>query len=185
MNVLPDTALVEEATRLAQSCLSSLVLAHSHRTFLLGRAYAQARALSFDAEDLLLAALFHDLGLSDKFADPSRAFTEIGADLVQEFMVRHGDSERGRRLAEAIDLHMQMLPRWSKGPVVGLLQVGAWMDVTGLRARRIGPAEIASIEAAYPRGGVEHEIRSRLFGSLGSVSACMRLIVPKPRLKSE
>jgi hypothetical protein len=181
MNAFPDTSLLKEAMGLAERSLPAPILYHSQRVFLLGRAYAQARGLAFDEEDLLLAALFHDLGLTDSFADPRKAFTEIGADLLDEFMTRHGDPARGQLLAEAIDMHMQLLPRWSKGPVVGLLQVGAWMDVSGLRARRVGRAHIERIEAAYPRSGFEPEFQARLRRSFGSVRACARLIWPKAR----
>jgi hypothetical protein len=181
MNQFPDTALIREATRFAEASLSSSVLQHSRRAFLLGRAYADVRAVSFDEEDLLLAALFHDLGLSDAFSDPGRAFTEIGADLVDSFLTRHGDPARGQLLAEAIDLHMQLFPRWSKGPVVGLLQVGAWMDASGRRARDVGRSRIAEIEAAHPRAAFESEFRARLLGSLGSFRACARLVFPRSR----
>ena len=44
---------------------------------------------------------------------------------------------------------MQMLPKWQKGPTVGLLQVGAWMDVTGLRQWSVS-REAREIAEAYP-----------------------------------
>jgi len=181
MNELPDTPLVQEATRFAQAALTPSIQRHSQRTFLLGRAYARARAIAFDEEDLLLAALFHDLGLTDTFADSRKAFTEIGAGLLEEFLTQRGDPRRGQLLGEAIDFHMQLLPRWSKGPVVGLLQVGAWMDVSRLRAGRVGRDRIASVEAVFPRAEFESEFNARLRKSFGSFRSCARLLVPKSR----
>jgi len=179
MNELPDTALVQEATKLVSAALPPTLLRHSQRTFLLGQAYARTQSIGFDAEDLLLAALFHDLGLTDSHADRRKAFTEIGSRVLEDFMTRHGDAERGRLLARAIDFHMQVLPRWSKGPVVGLLQVGAWMDASRLRSGRVGRARIAEVEAAFPRNGFEPEFNARLRRSLGSFRACARLVFPK------
>jgi HD domain len=181
MHQFPDTPIVKEAAQLARANLSAAIFQHSQRAFLLGKAYAEARRLAFDEEDLFLAALFHDLGLSESFANPRKAFTEIGADLVEQFLTRHGDPSRGCALAEAIALHMQLLPRWSKGPVVGLLQVGAWMDASKLRSGSVGRAVIASIEAEFPRTGFELEFRSRLFRSFGSLRACTRLAFPAAR----
>ena len=177
----PDTSLLREATQLAQGSLPSPILAHSRRTFLLGRAYAREKRISLDEEDLLLAALFHDLGLSDAYADRRKAFTEIGADLLEQFLSERGDAARGRCLAEAIDLHMQLFPRWSRGPVVGLLQVGAWMDASRRKLRTVGQARVAEIEAAYPRADFDPEFRRRLLGSLGSLRACTHLLFPRAR----
>jgi len=181
MNTLPDTQLVKEATRFAQGALTLPLLYHSQRVFLLGRAYAEARSVSFEEEDLLLAALFHDLGLSDALANPKKAFTEIGGDLILDLLTQHGDPARGRLLAEAIDFHMQLLPRWSKGPVVGLLQVGAWMDASGRRSRSVGVDRIAAVKEQYPRGEFEPEFRRRLRKSFGSFRACVRLVLPRAR----
>ena len=178
MRPLPDTPLVTEAMRIVQNDLTTEVLRHSQRAFLLGRAYAKSKRIAFDEEDLLLAALFHDLGLSDAHADPTRAFTEIGAEQVQGFMAARADRTRGARLADAISFHMQLLPRWSKGPVAGLLQVGAWMDASGLRKRTVSRETLAEVQAAFPRVGFDAEFRRRFKRSLGSPRACLRLLCP-------
>ncbi|HKP64171.1 MAG TPA: HD domain-containing protein [Polyangiales bacterium] len=179
---LPDTRLIQEAARLAQTNLPPPIYLHSQRTFLLGREYARAAKIAFEEEDLLLAALFHDLGLSDAFADSRRAFPEIGGTLAREFMTERGQAVRGRVLAEAIDLHMQLFPRWSKGPITGLLQVGAWMDAAKRRANTLDGRRIAEIEAAYPRNGFKPEFQSRFRRALGSWRACARLVFPTARL---
>lgn len=58
---------------------------------------------------------------------------------------------------------------------LGLLQVGAWMEVTGLRTVR---AEARSIARAHPREGFELLFPAALLKSIGSVSACTGLLVP-------
>jgi hypothetical protein len=179
---LPDTTLVREARRLAEASLTGAVLAHSFRTFLCGQAYAEARAISFDEEGLCVAALFHDLGLSRRFADRTRAFTEISARLLTDFLrVRDAGEGRSSVLAEAIELHMQILPRWSRGPEVGLLQVGAWMDVMGLRARSLDRRLRREIQRSYPRGAFGSEFGRSLVESIGSFRAWYRLLMPTAR----
>jgi hypothetical protein len=175
---IPDTALAQEASAIVRAVLPQSILHHSYRTFLLGRCYAERRRIVFDDEGLFLAALFHDLGLSDAWSDTSRAFTEIGATYVRAFLSERGTPERGAALAEAIELHMQLLPRWSYGSEAGLLQVGAWMDAVGLRSRRLGRISINEIEQAFPRGAFKKEFRSRILGSIGSIRSCVHLIFP-------
>jgi hypothetical protein len=79
------------------------------------------------------------------------------------------------------DLAMRFFPRFRRGAVVGLLQVGAWMDVMGLRRGRVGRQLIGEIEAALPRDGFGGEFRRRLLWSLGSFRACARVLFPRPR----
>jgi hypothetical protein len=76
---------------------------------------------------------------------------------------------------------MQLLPRWSKGPVVGLLQVGAWMDASKFRSGSVEPGLIARIETEFPRSAFDTEFRARLIASFGSLRACARLVFPAAR----
>jgi hypothetical protein len=74
---------------------------------------------------------------------------------------------------------MQLFPRWSRGPEAGLLQVGAWMDVVGLRGSTVGTIARRGIEEEYPRGRFATEFHVRLLRSLGSPRACLRLLFPR------
>jgi hypothetical protein len=183
MNTLPDTPLVREAVALVRSPLTTALFCHSQRVFVLGRAFASVRRVAFEEEDLMLAALFHDLGLTESHASPKRAFNEVGGDLLQAWLTERGEPARGRQLAEAIDLHMQLLPRWSRGAVVGLLQVGAWMDVSRTRASQIDNVIIERAEAQFPRDGFDSEFHQRLRGSLRSFRSCTGLILPRRRAR--
>lgn len=178
---LPDTALVQEATKVVRTQLRETVLAHSYRTFLLGRAYAEVKKLPFDEEGLLLAALFHDVGLEGPFADRQRPFTEVSATQLRIFLNARGEEVRARSLGEAVQFHMQLLPRWSKGPESGLLHIGAWMDVMGLRSNTLAREQLRAVEERYPRAGFDAEFQKRLFRSMGSFRACFRLFFPATR----
>jgi hypothetical protein len=176
---LPDSPLVARARAIATGVLADAVVRHSTRTFLLARAYAGVEAISFDDEGLLVAALLHDLGLSEAMRNPAGPFPEVGAAALRRlFGELAADPRRADLLAEAIELHMRLFPRWSRGAEVGLLQVGAWMDVMGRRKARV-PAQVReAIARDYPRGGFDGAFRRALIKSLGSLRACSVLVLP-------
>src|SRR5262249_61599145 len=102
-----------------------------------------------------------------------------GEELARFLEEREVPRERIGPLTDAILFHMQLVPRWSKGNVAGLLQIGAWMDVTGLRRGRI--AESArDIEARFPRGAFAKVFRRKLLATMTSPSACLGLLFPTP-----
>lgn len=175
---LPDTPLIREARSILERAAPGPLLDHSIRSFLFGRAYGREQGIDCDEEDLLLAALFHDLGLCADHRDPRVPFQIVGSRALRAFLAEHGVAPaRIEPLVDAIDFHLQMLPRWGKGPAAGLLQVGAWMDITGLRRRGIRD-RARVIESAYPRGGLRTRFYGLLFGSFGSVGACLGTLFP-------
>jgi hypothetical protein len=175
---LPDTPLVREARSLVERAAPPLLLSHSLRCFLLGRAYGRQHKIDCDEEGLLLAALFHDLGLAAAHRNPQLPFQRVGSQALRQFLTERGvAAERSSPLAEAIDFHMQLLPRWSRGPAAGLLQVGAWMDITGLRTWSIG-SDAKAIAAAYPRGDLRFRFYGMVLGSIGSLGSCLGILFP-------
>src|SRR5690242_19169140 len=90
---------------------------HSVRCYLLGRAYAHARSITFDDEALALAALFHDFRLTPAHRDRSRAFMHASAAVLRTFLDARGVArDRADAMSRAIVHHMQPFPRWSFGP---------------------------------------------------------------------
>jgi len=175
---LPDTALVKSSRKLLERAAPSAIVRHSIRAFLLGRAYARKKNIYFDEEGLALAAVFHDLGLTPEFSDPARPFTFASSRALRLYLKdRSVPAERIELLADAIEQHMQLFPRFSRGPEVGLLQVGAWMDVTGLRRGSVGD-EAKEIANRYPREGFDLMFPGALLHSIGSFRACAGLLFP-------
>lgn len=175
----PDSPLATEAEQIATAAYGAGMMNHCKRTFLLGKAYATVRGADFDEEGLYLAALFHDLGLCESHRDRSRPFTRCGSQALRGFMDQHDEpAPRAAVLAEAIDLHMQLLPLWGRGEVVGLLQVGAWMDMTGLRRWSVSD-QARQIAQALPREGFGMvAFNFALLGSIGSAASCIGLLAP-------
>ncbi|MBS2028245.1 MAG: HD domain-containing protein [Deltaproteobacteria bacterium] len=146
---LPDTLPVKKARALLEQAAPALIVAHTLRTFHLARAVGHKRALDFDEEGLALAALFHDLGLCEGHRVSGKPFPIASSRLLRAELTGQIPDERIGAMADAVEQHMQFFPRWSMGPVAGLLQIGAWMDVTG-RGRGQISEEATRIRAELP-----------------------------------
>jgi hypothetical protein len=176
---VPDTTLAREGRAIVSAVLSPAVLNHSLRAFLLGGAYARRFGIDFDDEGLYLAALFHDMGLFPGHRGPGQAFQLASSRELKTFLeAQNVPAARIRPLVDAIDFHMQLLPRWSRGNVAGLMQVGAWMDVTMLRRPAVR-REARAIAQAYPREGIDLEFPRALLGTFTSFAACGGLLRPE------
>lgn len=182
---LPDTAASKDAYRILTHAAPPELVNHSVRVYLLGKAYGQKKGIRFDDEGLYLAALFHDLGLCPAFKDTRLPFQVNSSRVLREFLLKRGFAQkRVQALAAAVDFHMQLIPRWSEDTVVGLLQVGAWMDITRFRRWAVR-GEVSAVEKIYPRLKIERKFVKMLLGSVGSVGSCIGWLVPphegKPR----
>ena len=176
---LPDTRLVKDAEALVTPVLSAPLLAHSQRAWALASAYGEKKGVRHDGEGLYLAALFHDLGLCPPHRDRSRPFVEQSSGELRKFCQKHSvDPSRSAVLEEAIELHFRPWPSWGGGAEVGLLQVGAWMDVVGLRWWNVERATRREVVRLWPRGGFTLDFNRRFLASLGSVPACVGLMWP-------
>ena len=151
---------------------------HSIRSYLLGKAYAENKQIRFDDEGLCVAALFHDLGLCPAYRDRSRAFPHGASRALRAFLRKHEcDEARIASFSDAVDFHFGLFPRWADDPVVGLLHVGAWMDVT--RRKRWTVTEKArEVTRAYPRIGFDRRFALDVLRSIGGARSCVGLLFP-------
>src|SRR5690606_24380662 len=103
---IPDSALAREATELVREAASPLLFDHSRRVFLWGALRGREQGLSFDAELLYVGAMFHDLGLTERFRRTDQRFEIDGADEARRFLHAHGvTGEAADRVWTAIALH--------------------------------------------------------------------------------
>jgi len=176
---LPDTWLSKEAYAIINVVAVPELINHSIRTYLLARVYAQKKNIDFEDERLYLAALFHDLGLCPAYKNHLQPFQINSSRALQNFLDEHQVSpECIRILVDAIDFHMQLLPKWSKGNIAGLLQIGAWMDIARLRSWTIKD-QVHAIETEYPRLQIERKFPKLLLSSIGSAHSCWGLLFPR------
>lgn len=175
---LPDTRLVGEAEAIARAAMPQPILLHSIRTFLLAEAYASAARVAFDAEGLAVASMFHDLGLFPPYRDRRRPFPFNSSRAMLAFLDERGVAAgRAAALVDAVDFHFQFWPPWKAGPEAGLLHVGAYMDVVGLRRRRLRDAADA-IDRDYPRAGLLRSFTGGVLRCLGTPVSVAGLFAP-------
>ena len=94
---IPDTQLVAEATELVRTASTPLLFHHSRRVYLFGMLQGRRRGLSPDPELLYVGAMFHDLGLTDKYRTKDQRFEVDGADQARKFLAGHGFSDEDAR----------------------------------------------------------------------------------------
>ncbi len=177
---VPDTTLAREATELVRDTTSELIYHHSRRVHLFGARQGRNRDLSFDPELLYVGAMFHDLGLGERFHGSGRRFEVDGADEARRFLQARGVPEDSiRRVWLAIALHTTPgVPQYLE-PEVALVTAGVEYDVLGIGFNDIDPEERAEIVALHPRPDFKRRIlaaftdgiRSKPATTFGTVKA--------------
>ena len=149
---IPDSALAVEATELVRDTESQLLFDHSLRVYLFGALRGRRRGLAYDPEMLYIGAIFHDLGLTEKFRSPDERFEVDGANAARRFLERHGVPESSIELVwDAIALHTTPgIPKWKK-PEVALVNAGVELDVVGLGFDEVSDEAREQILSAFPR----------------------------------
>jgi hypothetical protein len=156
---VPDTSLVRDASELVRDCTSDLVFHHSCRVFWFGSLQGQRRGLNFDPELLYVGAMFHDLGLNERFRDSGHRFEVDSADEARRFLQDHGVPEDSiRRVWTAIALHTTPgIPEFME-PEVALVTAGVEYDVLGIGFHDINDADRAEITGLHPRPDFKRRI---------------------------
>ena len=156
---VPSTKLAAEATELVRDFTTDLVYHHSRRVFWFGSLQGHNRGLSFDPELLYIGAMFHDLGLNERFRGSGRRFEVDSADEARRFLQGHGVPEDSiRRVWTAIALHTTPgIPEFME-PEVALVTAGVEYDVLGIGYHDVSDADRAEITALHPRPDFKRRI---------------------------
>ena len=80
--VVPDTAVALAAAELVRREAPPVLVAHCHRSYLFGALLGTRDGLQWDPEVLFVAAMLHDLGLTD-FAGGAGPFEQRSAAAAQ------------------------------------------------------------------------------------------------------
>ncbi|WP_457514035.1 HD domain-containing protein [Streptomyces sp. TE33382] len=156
---VPDTKLAREATELVRDTASELIYHHSRRVFWFGALQGRNRDLSFDPELLYIGAMFHDLGLGERFRSSGRRFEVDSADEARRFLQAHQVPEDSvRRVWTAIALHTTPGIPSHMEPEVALVTAGVEYDVLGIGFGDISETDRAEIVALHPRPDFKREI---------------------------
>ena len=156
---VPDSRLATEATELVLEAAPSLLFHHSRRVFVFGMLQARRRGLTPDPELLYVGAMFHDLGLTDRYRTRDQRFEVDGADEARRFLVSHGiGAESARRVWLAIALHTTPgIPEFLDAEVAAVT-AGVETDVLGIGLADLDPADVAAVTAVHPRPDFKRQI---------------------------
>jgi len=156
---IPDTRLVAEATELVRADAPPLLFHHSRRVYLFGMLQGRRLGLSPDPELLYVGAMFHDLGLTEKYRTTGQRFEVDGADRARDFLAGHGiGGDQARRVWTAIALHTTPGIPEHLEPEVALVTAGVETDVLGIGYADLDPADVRAVTAAHPRPDFKRQI---------------------------
>ena len=150
---IPDSKMAREATQLVRDTETDLLYHHSRRVFLFGALTGERKQLKYDPELLYIGAMFHDMGLMEKYSSAHDRFEVDGANVARNFLQGYGIDENDIDMVwDAIALHTTPgIPQYKK-PVVALVTAGVEMDVLGLAYDEFSTEDRKLIVAAHPRG---------------------------------
>ncbi|MEO3873284.1 HD domain-containing protein [Nonomuraea sp. B12E4] len=156
---VPDTRIAAEATELVRDTTSELIYNHSRRVYWFGSLQGRNRGLSFDPELVYVGAMFHDLGLDERFRGSGRRFEVDSADEARRFLQSRGVPEDSvRRVWTAIALHTTPgIPQFME-PEVALVTAGVEYDVLGIGYDDLSDQERAEVVALHPRPDFKERI---------------------------
>ncbi|GAA3161821.1 MULTISPECIES: HD domain-containing protein [Streptomyces] len=149
---IPDSALAREATELVREAAPPLVFDHSRRVFLWGSLRGREQGLTVDPELLYVGAMFHDLGLTERYRRTDQRFEIDGADEARRFLHAHGVTGEAADLVwTAIALHTTPEIPLHMAPEIALVTRGVELDVLGIGYHAVSDEQRAAVVAAHPR----------------------------------
>ncbi|MFN6551057.1 HD domain-containing protein [Mycolicibacterium septicum] len=178
---LPDTALVRETTQYIRDVEDDLLFHHSRRVFYFGALQGLRRGLTPDLELLYVGAMFHDLGLTERYRATSQLRFEVdGADAARDFLLQRGvDEAAARKVWLGIALHTTPGVPEFLDPEIALVTAGVETDVLGIGRDNLTPDDLNAVTAAHPRPDFKNRIlhafadgvRRRPGSTFGTVNA--------------
>jgi hypothetical protein len=161
----PDTALADAADRLLVESSPPSLVNHCYRTYAFGAALLARQRRRYDDEALFVAAALHDLGLTDRYDDATTPFEERGAQVAYEKMIAEGaQPEFASLVQDAIALHLALATKDDPRPEVAGVNLGAAVDVLGLRLSDLPEGLAGRVLEQYPR----HDFKAYLIDVLRS-----------------
>ncbi|MCV7380813.1 diguanylate cyclase [Mycobacterium alsense] len=157
--VVPDTALVREATAFVRGAEDDVLFHHSRRVFLFGALHGRRLGLRPDPELLYVGAMFHDLGLTARYGTSMQRFEIDGADAARDFLLQHGVGQpEADKVWLGIALHTTPEVPARLDPETALLAAGVKTDVVGVGREDLSTEAIDAVVAAHPRPDFKNRI---------------------------
>jgi len=149
---VPDSKLAREMAEFVRDTESPLLFHHSSRVYYWGALTGKRWSLRFDPELLYAGAMFHDMGLTPRYASADKRFEVDGANAARDFLRGHGISRQDiDTVWTAIALHTTPGIPQHMHPVIALVTAGVEMDVLGIAYSEFSDAEREAVVQAHPR----------------------------------
>ena len=178
--VIPDTPLVRDVTAFIREAEDDLLFDHSRRVFLFGALQGRRRGLQPDLELLYVGAMFHDIGLTERYRGSMLRFEVDGANAARDFLRERGvDEVDARKVWLSIALHTTPgVPEFLE-PEIALVTAGVETDVLGFGREDLSPEALQAVTAAHPRPDFKRRIlhvfaegmKHRPLSTFGTVNA--------------
>lgn len=156
---VPDSALAREVTEFIRDTEDELLFNHSRRVFFFGALQGLHRGIQPNMELLYVAAMFHDIGLTEHYRNSTIRFEVDGANAARDFLMDAGaDKADADTVWLGIALHTTPGVPEFLAPEVALLQAGVEVDVVGVGREQLTPEALAAVTAAHPRPDFKNRI---------------------------
>lgn len=149
----PSTPLARAARDFLQRTSPPLLVDHCWRTYIFGTALLERAGRAFDAESLFVGSCLHDVGLLTDNDDGSTPFQLRGAVLARDFVLDNGASpDLAELVHDAVALHLELSTAQHPVPEIAGVNLGAAVDVLGLRLDQLPDDVVDAALTAHPRG---------------------------------
>lgn len=156
---IPDSRLAKEATELVREAATDVVYNHCRRVYFFGALRGREKELTYDPELLYVGAMFHDLGLTDKYRTHHQRFEIDAADEARRFLLEHGIvQDDADKVWTAIALHTTPEIPLHMAPEIELVTRGVELDVLGIGYDAISDQERTAVVEAHPRPDFKNQI---------------------------
>jgi HD superfamily phosphodiesterase len=150
---IPDSKLAHEVAEIVRDTESELLFNHSTRVYFWAAMTGEREGQKFDPELLYAGAMFHDIGLTERYRESQLRFEVDSANAARDFLQSRGiPEEEIKKVWNAIALHTTPgIPEYMD-PEIALVQVGVAMDLAGRGYDDFTEEQREAVIAAYPRG---------------------------------
>jgi hypothetical protein len=157
--VVPETQLVQDVTAFIREVEEDLLFDHSRRVYLFGALQGRRLGLQPDLELLYVGAMFHDIGLTERYRNSKLRFEVDSANAARDFLrERHVDETSIRKVWLGIALHTTPgVPDFLE-PEIALITSGVETDVLGIGRDDLSPEALDAVTAAHPRPNFKRNI---------------------------
>jgi HD superfamily phosphodiesterase len=156
---IPDTPLVRAITAHIRDAEDDLLFNHSRRVFIFGVLQGRHRGLQPDLELLYAGAMFHDIGLTERYRDSTLRFEVDGANAARDFLLQHGVADTDAdKVWLGIALHTTPGVPEFLWPETALVTAGVETDVLGIGRDDLASEDLEAVVAAHPRPDFKRQI---------------------------